>query len=96
MIENVHPDGEPTPTVADLVNMGRDYAQVIEWSGATKGSRGRPGKPGKPSKVRIMPKGHQLLGEIMKRNAKAALARGSLTEEMAAAVARARSTKEKE
>lgn len=88
MIEHVHPGGEPTPTVADLVKMGRDYAHVIEWAGATKT------KPGKPSKVRIMPKGHQLLGDIMKRNAAGTLARGARVEQ-AAAVAKARSTKEK-
>lgn len=54
---------EPVPTAADLVRMGPEYAEADGWSPA------RNGKPATPTIVRITPKGHALMGDIMRRNA---------------------------
>lgn len=69
MLSGPHPDDEHVPTSLELVKMGAEYATVVEWVGATKT------KPGKPSKIRIMGKGHRLLGDIMRRNGLAAIER---------------------
>ncbi len=61
---------EHVPTGAELVAMGREYAEGTGWTKATKNS------PAAPTGVRIHPKGHALLGEIMARNAAEAVARG--------------------
>lgn len=61
---------EHVPTAAELVAKGRDYAVATGWTKGTKK------EPAKPTHVRILPKGHALLGEIMARNAAAAVARG--------------------
>ncbi|UDL16262.1 hypothetical protein SEA_KOZIE_66 [Microbacterium phage Kozie] len=61
---------EAVPTAAQLVAMGSDYAEAVGWT------QKRKSDPATPTFVRIHPKGHALLGEIMARNAAAALARG--------------------
>lgn len=61
---------EPVPTAAELVHMGREYAEATGWTKATRS------EPARPTYVRIHPKGHALLGEIMRRNATAAIERG--------------------
>ncbi|QGJ95288.1 hypothetical protein QDA11_gp69 [Microbacterium phage Jayden] len=61
---------EPVPTARDLVKMGREYAEAVGW---TKGTRTSPAEP---TAVRILPKGHALLGDIMRRNAAEAVANG--------------------
>ncbi|QGJ88923.1 hypothetical protein PBI_TEAMOCIL_72 [Microbacterium phage Teamocil] len=63
---------EPVPTVADLVRMGAEYAEVAEWTMGSKNGK----TPPKPSKYLIHPKGHALLGDIMRRNAAEAVANG--------------------
>lgn len=56
---------EPVPTGDDLVKMGPEYAVVAEWTMGSKNGK----TPPKPTKIQILPKGHALLGEIMRRNA---------------------------
>lgn len=63
---------EPVPTPADLVKMGEEYAVVAEWR--TEGS-GR-NKRMVPTKWRVLPKGHALMGEVMRRNAAESIAAG--------------------
>jgi len=58
---------EPVPTAADLVAMGREYAIASGYTG-----RGTRKDPHKPTGIRILEKGHVLLGEIMRRNGQAA------------------------
>lgn len=77
MIEHIHPEGEPTPTAHDLVKMGKQYAEVAEWSMGSKNGK----TPPKPLKIRILPEGHKLLGEIMARNAISSSWRGSANQE---------------
>lgn len=77
MIEHIHPDGEPTPTALELVKMGKQYAEVAEWSMGSKNGK----TPPKPIKVRVLPEGHKLLGEIMARNAIGSSWRGSSNQE---------------
>lgn len=62
---------EPVPTAEALFNMGREYAEATAWVGGKKKS-----DPMRPTAFRITDKGHALLGEIMRRNAAAAIARG--------------------
>lgn len=61
---------EPVPTARDLVKMGPEYAVATGWTKGTKS------KPAEPTTVRIMAKGHALLGDIMRRNAAEAVAAG--------------------
>lgn len=75
MIEHVHPEGEPTPTVRELYERKDGSAEVATWTTGTKT------KPGVPSTYRLTDKGHRLLGEIMRRNAIGSFIRGSEREE---------------
>ena len=61
---------EHVPTAAELVHMGREFAEATAWTKGTKA------EPAKPTHVLIHPAGHALLGEIMARNAAEAIARG--------------------
>ena len=79
MIEHRHPDGEPTPTVRELYERKDGSAEVVDWV-TPKG-----GKP-VPTKFRLLPKGQAIIGEIMRRNAAATLARGTAREEANATV----------
>lgn len=79
MIEHVHPDGEPTPTVRDLYEMKDGLAEAVAFD-----------KDLKPTRFRVTDKGHALLGEIMKRNAEGSIARGTVYQEGGASVVRAR------
>lgn len=75
MIEHIHPEGEPTPTVAELYERHDGSAEVAQWTAGSKTA-----KP-KPSVYRLTDKGYAILGEVMRRNALASLARGSEAEE---------------
>lgn len=66
MIPHIHPLGEPTPTVRELAERNDGSAVAIDWNAE-----------GKATKWRLMQKGYDLLGEIMRRNAAATLARGT-------------------
>jgi len=57
---------EPVPTALDLVKMGPEYAVATGWTGGTKKT------PAKPTGIRILQKGHDLMGEVMRRNAEEA------------------------
>lgn len=71
MIDHIHPEGEPTPTVAELYERRDGSAEVAKW---TEGSKTEPPKP---AIYRLTDKGYAVLGEIMRRNAQATLARGT-------------------
>ncbi|QDH91651.1 hypothetical protein QDA01_gp38 [Microbacterium phage Cinna] len=60
---------EHVPTAAELVKMGREYAIAAGYTG-----KGTKADPHKPTGIRILQKGHDLMGEVMRRNA--ARARG--------------------
>lgn len=81
VIEHIHPEGEPTPTLRDLYDRKDGSVEVVEWSQPK-------GKPAQPSKFRLTAKGHQVLGEIMARNAAATLQRGTGKEEAVARLVR--------
>lgn len=75
MIEHIHPDGEPTPTVRELYERKDGSAEAVDWVRPNKTS------PAVPTKFRLLPKGQQLITEIAQRNAAATLARGGQTSE---------------
>lgn len=83
MIEHIHPEGEPTPTLRDLYDRKDGSVEVVDWS-TPKGA-----KMPQPSKYRLTDKGNRVLGDIMRRNAAATEARGTLQEEGAAILMRA-------
>ncbi len=83
MIEHIHPEGEPTPTVAELYERRDGSAEVAKWTEGSKTERP------KPSVYRLTDKGCAVLGEIMRRNAAASLARGTVGEEGVESVKRA-------
>lgn len=72
MIQHIHPDGEPTPTVQELYERKDGSAEAVTWSADKKPV---------PTKFRLLPKGQALLGEIMRRNAAGTLARGTAAQE---------------
>ncbi len=80
MIEHIHPEGEPVPTVPELYERRAGLAEVASWTNGTKTD------PPRPSTYRVTDAGHALLGEIMRRNALASLARGTVAEEAGAQV----------
>ncbi|AWY05421.1 hypothetical protein HOT42_gp72 [Microbacterium phage Metamorphoo] len=61
---------EPVPSASDLVRMGPEYAEAAGWVKKNKSSAAEP------TGIRIHPKGHALLGDIMRRNAAEAVANG--------------------
>ena len=77
MIEHIHPDGEPTPTVRELFERKDGSAEAVAWSND---------KIPVPTKFRLLPKGQAVISEIMRRNAAATLARGTVSEEAGAAM----------
>lgn len=89
VIEHIHPEGEPTPTAYDLVAMGKQYAEVAEWSMGSKNGK----TPPKPIRIRILPEGHKLLGEIMARNAIGSIWRGSVKQEAVKSVIQERKSR---
>lgn len=74
MIEHIHPEGEPTPTLRDLYERKDGSVEVVDWAQPK-------GKPAYPSKFRLLEKGRQAIAEVMKRNAAGTIARGSANEE---------------
>lgn len=74
MIEHIHPEGEPTPTLRDLYERKDGSVEVVDWATPK-------GKPPYPSKYRLTDKGYAVLGEIMRRNGAATAARGTAQEE---------------
>ncbi|UDL15421.1 hypothetical protein SEA_PEPE25_46 [Microbacterium phage Pepe25] len=82
MIPHINPAGEPTPTIAELYELHDGYAEVAKW---TEGSKTEPPKP---AAYRLTDKGNALLGEVMRRNADATLARGSGPADAVAAMER--------
>lgn len=78
MIEHVHPEGEPTPTIREMYEMKEGLAEVVQRN-----------KDGDPTVFRLTDKGNAHLGEIMRRNAAASIARGSADQEAVDAVRRA-------
>lgn len=88
MIPHVHPEGEPTPTVAELYERRDGSAEVAKW---TEGSKTEPPKP---AIYRLTDKGYAILGEIMRRNAAASIARGTANWEANESLRRANLTDE--
>lgn len=84
MIEHIHPEGEPTPTVRELYERKDGSAEVATWTSGTKTT------PGVPSTYRLLPKGWAVLGAIAARNAAGTLARNSASEEGVATMVKAR------
>lgn len=84
MIEHIHPEGEPTPTVPELYERRDGSAEVATWTAGTKT------EPGRPSTYRLLPKGQAIITAIAQRNAAATLARDSAGEEGVAAMIKAR------
>lgn len=84
MIEHIHPDGEPTPTVRDLYERRDGSAEAIDWN-----------KDGVPTKFRLTDRGYATISVVMRRNAAASLARGTENEEAIARLKRAASEKGK-
>lgn len=83
MIEHVHPEGEPTPTLRDLYERKDGSVEVVDWA--------KPkGKAAYPSKFRLLEKGRQAIAEVMRRNAAATLARGTANEEAVLGLLRSR------
>jgi len=82
VIEHVHPEGEPTPTLQDLYERKEGLVEVVDWATPK-------GKPTHPSKFRLTEKGQAELGRIMRANAAASLARGTEKEEGVERVRRA-------
>lgn len=66
MIEPRHEDDEPTPTVRELWARKDGSVEAVDFN-----------KDGEPTRFRLLPKGHELLNGIMRRNAERALARGA-------------------
>lgn len=73
MIEHIHPEGEPTPTLYDLYQRREGLVEVVTWSSDKKNPL--------PTKYRVTDKGHRYLGEIMRRNALGSYIRGTAEEE---------------
>lgn len=84
MIEHIHPDGEPTPTVAELYERRDGSAEVAQWTAGSKDGK----TPPKPAVYLLTAKGYAVLGEIMRRNAAATLARGTARTEAVESVRR--------
>jgi hypothetical protein len=80
VIEHIHPEGEPTPTIQELYERRDGSAEVAKWTAGSKTG------PPKPSVYRLTGKGHALLGEIMRRNAAGTLERGTAAAEAGAAL----------
>lgn len=74
MIEHIHPEGEPTPTLRDLYERKDGSVEVVDWAQPK-------GKPAYPSKFRLTDKGQQVITEVMRRNAAGTIARGTANEE---------------
>ena len=74
MIEHIHPEGEPTPTLRDLYERKDGSVEVVDWATPK-------GKPAYPSRFRLTEKGRQAIAEVLRRNAEATLARGTGNEE---------------
>lgn len=85
MIEHIHPDGEPTPTVRELYERKDGSAEAIAWSN-------EKGKTPVPTKFRLLPKGQAAISEVMRRNAAGTLARGGATAEPVLRMIRDRKT----
>ncbi|MGO1566476.1 MAG: hypothetical protein ACTHXC_00500 [Brachybacterium sp.] len=79
MIEHIHPDGLPTPTVRELYDMKNGYAEATAFD-----------KKMNPTAFRLLPKGSALLAEIMHQNAAGTLERGSATWEATQSIIKAR------
>lgn len=79
MIEPLHPDNEPTPTIRELYERKDGTAEAVEFT-----------KDMKPTIFRLTDKGFALLAGIARRNAAATLARGSAREETYTAVRRSK------
>lgn len=77
MIDHIHPDGEPTPTVRELYEMKNGYAEAVTLDQKMN-----------PTTFRLTEKGAAVLGEIMRGNAKATLARGTARAEGSASMKR--------
>ncbi|QNJ55546.1 hypothetical protein SEA_PHINKY_54 [Microbacterium phage Phinky] len=75
MIEHIHPDGEPTPTVRELYERKDGSAEATDWVKPNKTS------PAVPTKFRLLPKGQAIISAIARRNAAATLARGGQSRE---------------
>lgn len=88
MIEHIHPEGEPTPTLRELYERHDGSVEVVKWTEGNKKEKA------KPSVFRLTEKGEALLKGIMARNAAATLARGTALEEGAARVKRIREERE--
>lgn len=84
MIEHIHPEGEPTPTVRELYERKDGSAEVATWTAGTKTT------PGVPSTYRLLPKGQAVLSAIAARNAAGTVARNSASEEGVATMVKAR------
>lgn len=67
-------DFMPVPTAADLVAMGRDYAIAGGFTG-----KGTKADPHKPTGIRILQKGHDLMGEALRHNGRLRARRGEGT-----------------
>jgi len=84
VIEHIHPDGEPTPTVRELYERKDGSAEATVWV-TPKG-----GETPVPTKFRLLPKGQAIITGIAQRNAAATLARNSAGEEGVAAMVKSR------
>jgi hypothetical protein len=67
-----HPDDVPVPTVAELAARNDGSAVVTHW--VNEGTEKNPKMV--PSRWRLLDKGYAILGEAMRTNALAAIARG--------------------
>ena len=67
MLEPLHPDNEPIPTVLELYERKDGSAEATAFD-----------KKMRPTAFRLLPKGQDVISEIMRRNAAATKARGSL------------------
>ena len=88
MIDHIHPEGEPTPTLRDLYERKDGSVEVVDWATPK-------GKPAYPSRFRLLEKGRQAIAEVMQRNAAASLARGTQNEEAVMQMVRAREERRK-
>ncbi|QUE25342.1 hypothetical protein SEA_FIZZLES_48 [Microbacterium phage Fizzles] len=80
MIEHIHPDGEPTPTVRELYEQHDGSAEAIDWVKPSKTA------PAVPTRFRLLPQGQAIISAIARRNAAATLARGTASQEAGAAL----------
>lgn len=79
MIQPMHTDDEPTPTIRELYERKDGSAEAVEFNMKME-----------PTVFRLTAKGNQILAGIMKRNAEASIARGSTKQEAAEAVVRSK------